>query len=236
MIKQKVFLILIFTNILTSVYAQNGVNQFDKNGERHGVWTKNYHDTNQIRYRGVFEHGKEVGEFKYYKLNGGKSVLSATKTFNKEDNVALVKFYASNGKVISMGKMNGKNYIGKWTYYHNNSSNVMMLENYNDNGLLNGERQVYYKNGIVAEHTNYSNGKLDGIAKWFSEQGNIIKSYVYKNHKLNGEAIYYDSTQNVSSKGFYKDNKKVEIWDYFENGILKKRIDHSTKTVIPAKN
>jgi len=60
MIKQKVFTIFTLTLFLTSVYAQNPVNQFDKDGLRHGIWTKNYHNTDQKRYEGVFKHGKEI--------------------------------------------------------------------------------------------------------------------------------------------------------------------------------
>ncbi|MBT8324532.1 MAG: toxin-antitoxin system YwqK family antitoxin [Winogradskyella sp.] len=236
MIKQKLIYVFIFTNILTSVYAQSEVNQFDKDSLRHGLWTKNYHKTDQKRYEGIFEHGKEVGEFKYYTLKGGKSVLSATKFFNKQDDIALVKFYTSSGKVISEGKMDGKNYIGKWTYYHKNSPIVMMSEYYNDQGLLDGERKVFYPNGIIAEQAQYNNGQLNGVSTWFSKQGKIIKSYNYTNDKLNGEAVYYDTSQQISSKGQYKNNMKVGVWNYYDNGILKKRVDHTKQEVIPIEN
>ena len=62
-------------------------------GERHGVWKKNFDNTDQPRYEGEFKHGKEIGRFKFYKLIDNKSVLSATKEFNANDDMANVKFF-----------------------------------------------------------------------------------------------------------------------------------------------
>ena len=138
MIKQNLILGLIFTIILTPALAQKSVNQFDKNAKRHGLWTKNYDKTDQKRYEGVFMHGKEIDSFKYYTLSEGKSVLSAVKVFNKKNSVADVIFFASNKKVISKGKMNGRIYIGQWIFYHNNSTAKMIKETYNKDGLLEG--------------------------------------------------------------------------------------------------
>ena len=67
MIKQKIYFVIILTLVLTNVNAQS-INQFDANGERHGLWKKNFEGTDQPRYEGTFDHGKEVGIFKFYKL------------------------------------------------------------------------------------------------------------------------------------------------------------------------
>lgn len=126
MIKQKLIFSIIFTIILTSLTAQNELNGFDENGERHGIWRKNYPNSNQLRYEGKFNHGKEIDTFKYYKLKLKKSVLSAVKVFNSNDNTSEVLFMASNGSIVSKGKMDGKNFIGKWLFYHKNSYRIMI--------------------------------------------------------------------------------------------------------------
>ena len=167
MIKQKLYLGLIFTIILTTAFSQRSVNQVDNDGERHGLWTKNYHKTDQKRYEGVFDHGKEIDSFKYYTLSDGKSVLSDVKIFNKKDSLADVTFFASNKKVISKGKMNGRRYIGQWIYYHKNSKSKMIVENYNGNVFLKGKRVVYYKNVLAGEIEFYKSLKLNGEAKLF---------------------------------------------------------------------
>ena len=91
----------LFLIVTSLVYAQD-INQFDENGKRHGVWKKNFEGTKQLRYEGQFDHGKEVGEFKFYKLVKKKSVLTATKLFDL-DGSAYVKFLASTGKIVYPG-------------------------------------------------------------------------------------------------------------------------------------
>lgn len=232
MIKQKVYLAFIFTITLTNLLAQKSVNQFDKDGQRHGIWTKNYHKTDQKRYEGQFVHGKEVDTFKYYTLANGKSVLSATKVFNLKDSLADVTFYTSKKKVISKGKMNGKRYIGEWQYYHKNSDVLMISENYNENGELHGKRTVYYEKGNTAEVSRYDNGKLTGEAKWFSKADKLLRHSIYDKDKLNGKTINYDLEGRVSSEGDYKNNLKVGIWKYYKAGKIKKEVDHTNKVVI----
>ncbi|NRB58791.1 MAG: toxin-antitoxin system YwqK family antitoxin [Winogradskyella sp.] len=232
MIKHNLYLVFIFTITLTVGFAQKSVNQYDKNGKRHGLWTKDYHGTDQKRYEGTFYHGKEIDTFNYYTLHNGKSVLSAIKVFNDKDSISHVTFYTSTKKVISEGQMNGRKYIGKWIFYHKNSTDIMIEEHYNDNGQLHGKRKVFYKNGIVAEETSYVNGKLDGMSIWYTEKDKILKKSMYKNDMLNGESIYYDSEGYVTSQGNYVDNRKEGIWKYYKNGKIKKEIDHTNNIVI----
>ena len=232
MIKQKKILLLFFTIILTSVSAQKSVNQFDKDGKRHGFWTKNYHETNQIRYEGAFDHGKEIDTFKFYTLSGGKSVLSAIKVFNEKDSIAEISFLASNKKVISEGKMIGKRFTGKWIFYHKNSNTKMIVEHYNTDGKLEGERYVYFKNGLPAEKAVYKDGKLNGKSKWFTENNKLIKQSHYKDDQLHGETINYDAEGKPTSKGNYNENQKVGIWTYYKDGELTKEINHTTNEVI----
>lgn len=239
MIKQNImkpyFFIYILTILSLSIEAQNTVNQFDSNGNRHGVWRKYFNNTDQLRYEGQFDHGKEIGEFKFYTLNKGKSVLSAVKQFNLENDLATVKFLSSTGKMISEGQMNGKLYIGKWIYYHNKTNGVLSIEYYNDQGNLDGEVVVYYPNGKEAERANYSNGKLEGNSTWYAENGKVLKEFLYKNDALNGPAKYYDADGNIASEGIYRNDLKHGIWNYYENGKLIKTKDHTKRSKNPNK-
>ena len=235
MIKQKIIFVLILTSFYVNLRAQELVNQFDDNGKRHGVWLKNFDKTSEPRYEGTFEHGKEIGVFKFYTLKNGKSVLSAIKTFNKENSIAQVKFFASSGKLISEGKMNGKLYIDKWVYYHNKSNAIMIEEYYNDNGLLNGERKVFYDNGQIAESTTYLNGKMEGKSIWYSEKGIKLKDFSYKNDLLNGITKYYDADGRLVSEGEYRNDQKHGIWKFYENGILTEEKDFTVRSKNPKK-
>lgn len=220
-------LILVFLVTLSS-FAQE-INQLDANGERHGIWKKNFEDTNQPRYEGEFKHGKEIGTFKFYKLVEKKSVLSATKEFNENNNIASVKFYSSTGKLISEGKMNGQAFIGKWTYYHNKTDAVMSTEYYNDEGNLNGEKLVYYENGQIAEKSNFVNGKQEGLSTWYSETGVVLKEFQYENDELHGLSKYYDNKGQLVAEGSYKRGQKHGVWKYYTDGKLTEEKDFSMK-------
>lgn len=224
----KYYFTYVFLLLFALVNAQD-INQFDVNGERHGAWKKNFEGTDQVRYEGTFEHGKEVGLFKFYKLIKKKSLLTATKQFNIEDNTAYVQFLSSRGKVISEGKMKGKTYVGDWKYYHNNSSKIMTTETYTNQGKLTGKRLVYYNNGQLAEEANYEEGTLEGISKWYSLKGVVLKQFIYKQGELNGVSEIYNGKGELLAKGQYKAGKKVGVWKYYENGKLKEEKDFNKK-------
>ncbi|WP_406684068.1 toxin-antitoxin system YwqK family antitoxin [Seonamhaeicola sp. MEBiC1930] len=220
-------IIILFVSL--SISAQS-VNQFDDNGKRHGTWKKNFEDTKVLRYEGQFDHGKEIGRFKFYKNIRGKAVLTASKEFNAANNKALVKFFSSRGKIISEGEMDGKKYIGTWKYYHNDSDKLMTQENYNLKGNLDGERFVYYSNGQVAEKQNYVDGKLEGESVWYSIKNVILKQFVYVNGELHGVSKYYNPKGELIAEGSYKLGKKHGIWKYYEHGSLVEEKDFTPKS------
>ena len=113
-----------------NLFSQSDYNQFDAEGLRHGNWKKSFEGTKELRYEGQFDHGKEIGLFKFYKLIRKKSQLTATKQFNANNNLAYAKYFAIGGKVISEGNMNAKLHVGKWVSYHKKSTQIMTIENY----------------------------------------------------------------------------------------------------------
>lgn len=230
----KNFLIIIFSFITAHSFAQN-INQMDDKGERHGYWKTNFEKTNEPRYEGTFEHGKEVGTFKFYKLVEGKSKLSATREFLPDSDKINVKFFSSKGKLISEGMMNDKLFIGKWVYYQNKSKGILTIENYNDKGVLEGEKIVYYENGQVAEKSIYVNGQIDGISLWYSPEGKVIKEFTYDNGQLQGVSKYYDKDGQLLAEGTYRNDKKHGIWKYYENGKLTVEKDFTTYSKNPIK-
>ena len=116
--------------------AQEKVNQYDDNGKRHGPWKKYYDNSDQLRYEGTFEHGKEIGVFKFY-CGDCEDRPTVIKTYNDNDRSAHVQFFTIKGKLVSEGKMIDKDRIGEWVYYHKSSDKVMTREFYKK-GKLEG--------------------------------------------------------------------------------------------------
>ena len=185
---------------------------------------------------GEFNHGKEIGLFKFYKLVKKKSVLSATKLFNANDDSAEVKFLTSRGKSISDGKMVGKTYVGKWVYYHKNSDKIMTAEIYDDKGVLQGERLVYYDNGQLAEKTTYIDGKIEGLSEVYSLKGVVLKTFIYENNELHGVSKAFNGKGELLSEGQFKRGKKTGVWKFYENNKLIEQKDFTYVTKLKKKN
>ncbi len=214
------FLFFIYFFTCISVVAQK-YNNYDAEGKRHGQWQKKFPNSNQLRYEGTFEHGKEIGEFKFYKPSGGKNP-TAIKTFSSQSDTVVVKYFTQKGKVISEGNMINKDRVGLWKYYHNGSDKIMMTENYRL-GKLHGEQLTYFENGKLTEKNTYADGKREGKRIIYSEDGIVIKDFTYENDKLHGLTKYYDTKGVLIIEGNYKRNQKNGIWKYYDNGKLKEQ-------------
>ncbi len=201
-----------------SLLAQE-YNQFDADGKRHGKWQKRYDNSDQLRYEGTFDHGKEIGAFKFYKPSSGNSP-TAIKTFSKDNDTVKIKYFTAKGKVISKGQMINKDRVGTWTYYHNGSDKVMMTEIYKS-GKLNGDQLTYFDNGQLTEKTSFVEGKRQGKRIMYSEKGAVLKEFSYDNDQLHGLTKYYDtSSGKLIIEGNYKRDRKDGIWKYYEDGKL----------------
>jgi antitoxin component YwqK of YwqJK toxin-antitoxin module len=229
-------ILFLFGFLFTILSFSQSINQIDKNGERHGLWKKNYDSTEVARYEGEFFHGKEIGVFKYYKKVDDKAILAATKQFNKDNNLSEVSFFASTGKLISKGQMNGKLYVGTWVYYQNKTNYILSKDQYNNDGKLHGERLVYYENGELAQKEVYVNGKLHGPSVWYAENGTVIKEYAYDQGELHGPAKYYNQDGVMVLQGQYQSDRKHGVWKYYEAGKLIREKDFTRRSKNPYKN
>lgn len=201
-----------------SVYSQD-FNKLDENGKKHGVWKGVYETSNRPRYEGTFDHGKEVGLFKFFDDTKAGTVI-ATREFNLKDNSCYTIFYNQNKNKVSEGKVVNKQFEGDWKYYHEDLPSIMTLEPY-VNGKLNGVRKVFYKSGKIAEETTYKNGIKNGAYKSYAENDVVLEESVYKNGLYEGPAIYRNATNEISGQGVYKNGKKVGMWKMLVKGKMK---------------
>jgi antitoxin component YwqK of YwqJK toxin-antitoxin module len=218
----KKLIFIAFLVVANWVSAQDKLNQFDEQGLRHGFWKGFHEESKRPRYEGVFEHGKEVGMFKYFDDTKAGTVI-ATRDFSKNDGSCYTIFFDQKGNKVSEGVVKNKLFEGQWKYYHQESKDIMTLENYK-NGKLNGVRKVFYKSSKLAEEINYSEGKKNGIAKTFAENGKQIDQHQYVNDMFDGIAIYFDGNGKKLYEGIYKNNVKVGMWKFYENDKVVKQV------------
>ncbi len=210
-----------------AVFSQTDFNKLDEKGKKHGVWKGYYPESKRLRYEGTFEHGKEIGIFKFYDDVKSQPVI-ATREFNAKDNSVYTIFYNQSKNKVSEGKQVNKRNEGEWKYYHENLPDLMILENYKA-GKLEGKRMVFYRgSGIkgeesIAEEANYSNGLKNGNYKKYTMKGMVLEDSNYKKGQLDGPAIYNDPLGNLVSKGNFKNGKKSGTWEFYQDGKLIKK-------------
>ena len=201
-----------------SVFSQD-FNKLDENGNKHGIWRGLHQESKRPKYEGTFKHGKEIGTFKFYDDTKAGTVI-ATREFNANDNSCYTIFYNQKNNKVSEGKVVDKQFEGRWIYYHEDSPAIMTEELYL-NGKLNGIRKVFYKNGKLAEESEYKADIRFGFYKSYAENGIILEESTYAFGQYEGEAIYRNVENKISGQGFYKNGKKVGIWKLMEDGKLK---------------
>ncbi|WP_160114502.1 toxin-antitoxin system YwqK family antitoxin [Aquimarina sp. AU474] len=221
------FLLIVCVFTCFSVLGQK-YNKYDAQGKRHGKWQKKYDNSDQVRYEGTFSHGKEIGEFKFYKPSSGDAP-TAIKTFSKNNDTVQIKYFTQKGKIISEGQMVIKERTGLWKYYHNGSNKIMMTENYLG-GKLTGEQLTYFENGQLTEKTTFVDGKRQGERVMYSEKGIMLKEFTYDNDQLHGYTKYYDTNGELIIEGKYKRDRKDGLWKYYVDGKL------SEQKMFPLKN
>ncbi|MDT0645258.1 aspartic peptidase [Zunongwangia sp. F260] len=174
--------LLFFLLLALNLSAQDGINQFDSEDRRHGKWAVNFEGTSQLKFEGVFDHGKEIGEFRFYK-KGFDQHPSAIMKFKEGKDSVTVTYYTQKGEPISKGNMVDKKREGKWVYFHQTSKDTMMIEEYKNN-QLNGLQKTFFKNGELAEKTEYQNDKKHGESLIYSEEGNLLQKLNFENGEL----------------------------------------------------
>lgn len=223
--KKIFFSLLLFTGIQLQLHSQEQLNRKDANGNRHGAWKVHFEDhPNQIKFEGNYEHGQQIGLFKYY--DEGLKHPVATMLFDPKSDTVEVKYLSQGGKIISEGQMVDKKRTGSWKYYHKDSDRLMMLEHY-QNGLLQGEKLTYYDTCKLAEKAEYSQGELDGKKLLYSEKGVVLEDLSYENGELHGPAKFYNGKGELLGEGNYTRDKHSGIWRYYENGKLKEEKNYS---------
>ncbi|HPW98503.1 MAG TPA: hypothetical protein PK218_08075 [Flavobacterium sp.] len=211
--------ILLLYILSTSILYSQDINKLDNNGKKNGLWKGVHEESQRPRYEGTFNHGKEVGVFKFFDDTKAGTVI-ATREFNPKDDSCYTIFYNQKNNKVSEGKVINKQFEGEWKYYHEDLPIIMTLEFY-VKGKLNGVRKVFFKSGELAEETNYIDGVKNGTSKIYLENGVVIEDTNYKNGEYDGKAIFRTSDNQISAEGVFKNGKKVGIWKILEKGTLK---------------
>ena len=98
-------------------------------------------------------------------------------------------------------------YTGVLEDHYKSDTTLKATMRYKD-GLLEGERILYYKTGLIKSRENYVGGKKNGITYSYYNNGQIMLKSDYLDGKKNGELLFYDKSGKVKNRVTYKNGKK----------------------------
>lgn len=188
--------------IIRSVQYKNGQvtgeGLVQEDGERHGPW-KDFYSDGSLKAEGNYDHGKQVGEWKFY-YPGGK--------------------IEQRGKFSKSGKPEGT-----WKWYFENGQ-LQREENYRA-GLKDGLSTTYDENGRVTEEGDFVEGNEDGPC--FEIIGDTYTKGVYRDGLRSGSWISYyldEKDGKTDSLCFFKGNFNEDLPNgkhiyYWPNGKVK---------------
>lgn len=187
---------------------QDTLNQFDRNGKRHGYWQRIQNDT--LMYEGRFENGTPTGLFVYYYPN---KLIKSTVLYSEKGRVARTVMYHPSGAMMAVGKYIEQKKDSTWKYY--NEMEVLVSSEEFVRGLGHGSWKKYNQTGQVIEDVTYKEGKREGEWLQYFDNGKVKLKASYKNDLLEGNFIMYYSSGVFSLAGKYEKSLPVGVWVYY---------------------
>jgi len=201
---------------MSAVSIAQIINKTDNQGRKTGAWQKNYKN-GQLKYKGQFKDGYEIGQFIYYYPSGK---IQSKMNFTEKGTLAAISLFYENGTQKATGFYRNKKKHGSWKYYDSETGSLVSEENYS-NGIKNGIWIVYYPNGKVVSEVTWQNGLRNGPWKEYFDNGQIKLSATFIDGKMAGIYITYYLGNTISRKGQYVDGKMDGEWIGFDqNGIM----------------
>jgi antitoxin component YwqK of YwqJK toxin-antitoxin module len=220
---QKYYHLIVSIIILFNVHPDKAtlaqtMNQVDAKGMKQGEWRKT--DANgRLIYEGAFKDDKPTGTFTYY---DSTAKVKAINEFSGNGTKAHTITFNRFGKKSSEGNYLNEKREGLWQFY--NDDEILIAEEFYENGIAAGTWKNYYMNGALLEEINYKNGKKEGPWKQYFDDGPVKLSATYENGKLQGLATFFHPSGRVKISGPYKNNFKDGVWMFLnDKGVADKK-------------
>lgn len=111
-------------------------------------------------------------------------------------------------------------FTGKCIVYYDGTEIIKEELNFKK-GILNGERNSYYKNGQIRRSGAYHKGDYNGKWTSYDSKGNKVYEVEYQNDTLIGRFVSWYNTGIIRETGTYRDNSKTGEWVVFdESGMV----------------
>tara|TARA_X000001036_G_scaffold347387_1_gene327519 strand:- start:2247 stop:3743 length:1497 start_codon:yes stop_codon:yes gene_type:complete len=158
-----------------------------------------------------------IGTWNQYHLDGK---IFATGSYEGNVKKNKWKYYHENGELAAQGLYQNNQQSKKWKYYYNDGKKEQ-IQNFDVQGVLNGEYNVWYSNGNKHIDGYYSNGNRDSLWKAYdgSKEDLLYYEVIYDNSTIKNYTVYYQNGGKLAEGGTYgyiEKNGSYKLW--YENG------------------
>ena len=209
--------VILLISLHTTAQINPNINQFDKQGKKHGKWIGYNENKQSKRYEGEFNHGAPVGRFTYYAMEG---YVSGKVDFIN-DSISNAQMFHENGSIMAEGKFLNQTKSGKW-YIYSRTGYLLNAFHY-INGALEGTQYSYYpkfddyEEIKVMEQYECKGGLKNGVWKSFHKLGTVKAEGNYVEGNKEGVFTYYFINGSIEMKGAYERDLREGEW-FFYNG------------------
>ena len=175
------------------------------------------HNNGLLERRVTFVNGKENGQDTTYYKSGCPQVVRSH--IQGQPNGQWVFYFDSTQAIAwemnySLGSQHGKQ------IYLTREGDTARIEFYN-NGILHGNKRLYYSKSRIEKDINYVNGLMDGSFKHYNRDGILLEEITYKQGKKNGECkYYYDDGKLLKTEKWTMDVKDGEFKTFYYQGFI----------------
>ena len=149
---------------------------------------KTYYPNGQLKEEVTYANNTAEGPAIAYYENGA---VKEKKTWLHGKLDGTYTLYCENGNVKEEQNYDAGKLDGMTKRYHDCTTILAETASYAD-GLLSGERIIYYPDGAVSEKMTYVNGKLSGLKAALYPDGKKKSEEPYLNGEYDGTCRYYD--------------------------------------------
>ena len=149
-------------------------------------------------------------------------VCSFVLLFACGNSTKTVDIYYPNGELHESYTINPETEQKNGEYKRFTEDAVMIETAEYSNGVLNGERRIYYTNGKPELLETYKDGNFEGTYRYYYENGNVELEGEYVGGAMEGTwTRYYLDGQVMEKVEFSNNEENGPFVEYHENGKLK---------------
>lgn len=200
------------------------------------IYTENYHNTNKLKLKGIFNNSIKVGPWIYYRENETIEYIEYY-NFDTEKELLLSKLELNNKLIIKKQKIiiNSDKELINYNFKYISTFCIKDIDSYQKFSVpINKKNDDLYldldKNIVIKFHNNKEYDIVRYLINYlvlikYDDNMNILTNYIYSRLTKESQLIYsgeLNLLNEAHGNGYMYEKNKLKYSGYFEKGFIKK--------------